>query len=79
MFALILGVVMAYMILASQFESFVHPFTVLLAMPLSFIGAFGALLITGNTLNIFSLIGLILLMGLVKKNSILLVDYTPIP
>jgi len=76
LFALILGVVMAYMILASQFESFVHPFTVLLAMPLSFIGAFGALLITGNTLNIFSLIGLILLMGLVKKNSILLVDYT---
>jgi HAE1 family hydrophobic/amphiphilic exporter-1 len=76
LFALILGVVIAYMILASQFESFVHPFTVLLAMPLSFIGAFGALLITGNTLNIFSLIGLILLMGLVKKNSILLVDYT---
>ena len=76
LFALILGVVMAYMILASQFESFVHPFTVLLAMPLSFIGAFGALLITGNTLNIFSFIGLILLMGLVKKNSILLVDYT---
>ena len=76
MFALILGVVMAYMVLAAQFESFVHPFTVLLAMPLSFIGAFSALLITGNTLNIFSFIGLILLMGLVKKNAILLVDYT---
>lgn len=76
MFALILGVLMAYMVLAAQFESFVHPFTVLLAMPLSFIGAFGALLITGNTLNIFSFIGLILLMGLVKKNAILLVDYT---
>jgi multidrug efflux pump subunit AcrB len=45
-------------------------------MPLSFVGAFSALLITGNTLNIFSLIGLILLMGLVKKNAILLVDYT---
>jgi HAE1 family hydrophobic/amphiphilic exporter-1 len=76
MFALILGVLMAYMVLAAQFESFVHPFTVLLAMPLSFIGAFSALLITGNTLNIFSFIGLILLMGLVKKNAILLVDYT---
>jgi len=76
MFALILGVIMAYMVLSAQFESFVHPFTVLLAMPLSFIGAFGALLMTGNTLNIFSFIGLILLMGLVKKNAILLVDYT---
>jgi HAE1 family hydrophobic/amphiphilic exporter-1 len=76
MFAIILGVIMAYMVLAAQFESFVHPFTVLLAMPLSFIGAFGALLLTGNTLSIFSFIGLILLMGLVKKNAILLVDYT---
>jgi len=75
-FAILLGVIMAYMVLAAQFESFVHPFTVLLAMPLSFIGAFGALLLTGKTLNIFSFIGLILLMGLVKKNGILLVDYT---
>ncbi|MEW6068149.1 MAG: efflux RND transporter permease subunit [Nitrospirota bacterium] len=75
-FALILGIIMAYMVLASQFESFIHPFTVLLSMPFSFIGAFGALLITGKTLNIFSFIGLILLMGLVKKNAILLVDYT---
>jgi hydrophobic/amphiphilic exporter-1 (mainly G- bacteria), HAE1 family len=77
-FALILGITMAYMILAAQFESFIHPFTVLLAMPLSFIGAFGALWLTGKTINIYSLIGLILLMGLVKKNSILLVDYTNI-
>jgi HAE1 family hydrophobic/amphiphilic exporter-1 len=76
LFAIVLGVIMAYMVLAAQFESFVHPFTVLLAMPLSFIGAFGALLLTGNTLSIFSFIGLILLMGLVKKNAILLVDYT---
>ncbi len=76
MFAIILGVIMAYMVLAAQFESFVHPFTVLLSMPLSFIGAFGALLLTGNTISIFSFIGLILLMGLVKKNAILLVDYT---
>ena len=76
MFALILGIIMAYMVLASQFESFIHPITVLLSMPFSFIGAFSALLITGKTLNVFSFIGLILLMGLVKKNAILLVDYT---
>ena len=76
LFALLLGVVMAYMILAAQFESFIHPVTVLLSMPLSFVGAFGALFLTGKTINIYSLIGLILLMGLVKKNAILLVDYT---
>ena len=76
LFALALGIVMAYMVLAAQFESFIHPFTVLLSMPLSFVGAFGALLVTGNTISIFSMIGLILLMGLVKKNAILLVDYT---
>jgi HAE1 family hydrophobic/amphiphilic exporter-1 len=75
-FALALGIIMAYMVLASQFESFIHPFTILLSMPFSFIGAFGALFITGKTINIFSLIGIILLMGLVKKNAILLVDYT---
>jgi HAE1 family hydrophobic/amphiphilic exporter-1 len=76
MLALMLGIILAYMVLAAQFESFLHPVTVLLAMPLSFIGAFGALLITGKTISIVSFIGLILLMGLVKKNSILLVDYT---
>ncbi|HBH17391.1 MAG TPA: AcrB/AcrD/AcrF family protein, partial [Cyanobacteria bacterium UBA9579] len=75
-YALILGIILAYMVLAAQFENFVHPFTILLSMPLAFIGAFTALLITGKTLNIFSFIGLILLMGLVKKNAILLVDYT---
>lgn len=75
-FALVLGIIIAYMVLASQFESFIHPFTILLSMPFSFIGAFGALFITGKTINIFSLIGIILLMGLVKKNAILLVDYT---
>jgi hydrophobic/amphiphilic exporter-1 (mainly G- bacteria), HAE1 family len=75
-FAMFLGVVMAYMVLAAQFESFVHPFTVLLSLPFSFVGAFGALMLFGQTLNIFSYIGLILLMGLVKKNAILLVDYT---
>ena len=77
-FAMLLGIVMAYMVLAAQFESFTHPFTVLLSMPFSFIGAFGALFLFGKTINIFSFIGLILLMGLVKKNAILLVDYTNI-
>jgi len=76
LFALILGILLAYMVLAAQFESFSHPFTVLLTMPLSFIGAFLALLLLGKTLSIMSFIGLILLMGLVKKNAILLVDYT---
>lgn len=76
LFAVFLGAVLAYMVLAAQFESFIHPVTVLLSMPLSFIGAFGALLLTGQTLNLMSFIGLILLMGLVKKNAILLVDYT---
>ena len=76
LFALFLGIIMAYMVLAAQFESFIHPVIVLLSMPLSFIGAFAALLLTGKTISIFSLIGMILLMGLVKKNAILLVDFT---
>ncbi|MDO8526932.1 MAG: efflux RND transporter permease subunit [Deltaproteobacteria bacterium] len=75
-FALYLGIIVAYMILASQFNSFLHPFTVLLALPFSLSGAAVALFISGNSLNIYSLIGLILLMGIVKKNSILLVDFT---
>lgn len=74
--ALALGIIMAYMVLAAQFENFIHPLIILLSMPLAFIGAFGLLLITGKTINIMSFIGLILLMGLVKKNAILLVDYT---
>ncbi len=64
------------MVLASQFESFIHPFTVMLALPLSIIGALGFLFITANTINIMSLIGMLMLIGLVVKNSILLVDYT---
>jgi HAE1 family hydrophobic/amphiphilic exporter-1 len=75
-FAFLLAVVITYMVLSSQFESFIHPFTIMLALPLSFIGALGFLLLTGNTLNVMSFIGMIMLMGLVTKNSILLVDYT---
>ncbi|HYH05533.1 MAG TPA: efflux RND transporter permease subunit [Thermoanaerobaculia bacterium] len=75
MFALVLGVIVAYMVLASQFNSFLHPVTVLSILPLSIAGAAFALLVTGKTLNIFSMIGLLLLMGIAKKNSIILVDY----
>jgi hydrophobe/amphiphile efflux-1 (HAE1) family protein len=75
MFALVLGVLVAYMVLASQFNSFLHPVTVLSILPLSIAGAAFALLITGKTLNIFSMIGLLLLLGIAKKNSIILVDY----
>jgi HAE1 family hydrophobic/amphiphilic exporter-1 len=73
--ALLLGVVISYMILGSQFNSFVHPFTVLLALPFSLTGAVIALIVFKQTLNLYSFIGIILLMGLVKKNSILLVDF----
>lgn len=74
--ALVLAIGLIYLLLASQFDSIVHPFTIMLSLPLSFVGAFGALLATGSTLNIFSMIGLIMLMGLVTKNAVLLVDYT---
>jgi HAE1 family hydrophobic/amphiphilic exporter-1 len=75
-FALILGIFVAYMVLGTQFNSFIHPFTVLLALPFSVSGAFLFLFLNHNTLNLYSMIGLILLMGIVKKNSILLVDFT---
>lgn len=76
MLALFLGIVVAYMVLGSQFNSFIHPATVLLALPFSVTGAFLAMRLTGISLSIYSLIGLLLLMGIVKKNSILLVDFT---
>jgi len=75
-FVLLLGIIVSYMVLASQFNSFIHPVTVLMALPFSVSGAFLTLLLFGHSLNIFSFIGLILLMGIVKKNSILLVDFT---
>jgi HAE1 family hydrophobic/amphiphilic exporter-1 len=75
-FALIIAVIMVYMILASQFESFAHPFTIMFSLPVSLIGAMGLLFVTGERISIFSLIGVIMLMGLVTKNAILLVDYT---
>ncbi len=75
-FIFVLGVAVAYMVLASQFNSYVHPFSVLMALPFSISGAFIALWIGGQSMSIYSLIGIILLMGIVKKNSILLVDFT---
>ncbi len=75
-FVLILGIFVAYMVLGTQFNSFLHPFTVLLALPFSVSGAFVALYLTKCSINLYSMIGLILLMGIVKKNSILLVDFT---
>jgi multidrug efflux pump len=74
-FALLLGIVVAFMVLAAQFNSLVHPATVLTILPLSIAGAAFGLLVAGQTVNIFSMIGVLLLMGIAKKNSIILVDY----
>jgi len=76
LFAMVLGLMVAYMVLASQFNAFTHPFTVLLALPFSISGALIALWIGGQSINVYSMLGLILLMGIAKKNSILLVDFT---
>jgi HAE1 family hydrophobic/amphiphilic exporter-1 len=73
--AFLLGIVVAYMVLASQFNSFIHPFTVLLALPFSITGALVTLWGADKSLNLYSAIGIILLMGVVKKNSILLVEF----
>jgi hydrophobic/amphiphilic exporter-1 (mainly G- bacteria), HAE1 family len=73
--ALTLAVVLIYLILAAQFESFVAPLSIMISLPLSLVGVIGILFFTGDTLNIMSLIGLIMLMRLVTKNAILLVDY----
>ena len=75
-FAFILAVILTYIILAAQFESFTQPFAIMTGVPLSFIGAFGLLFLLGNTFNLFSMIGLVLLVGLVTKNGILLISYT---
>jgi multidrug efflux pump len=74
-FAFVLALVVVYMVLAAQFESLIHPFTVLLSVPLAVTGALLTLLLAGSTLNLYSQIGMILLIGIVSKNSILLVEY----
>lgn len=74
--ALALAVILIYLILAAQFESFIAPLSIMISLPLSLVGVVVILFFTNDTLNIMSLIGLIMLMGLVTKNAILLVDYS---
>lgn len=74
--ALLIGILVAYLILAVQFDTFIHPISVLIALPFSVTGAILTLWLTSNSLNLFSFIGLIVLMGIAKKNSILLVEFT---
>jgi len=76
--SLLLAVLFVYLILAAQFESFFEPFAIMFSLPLSIVGMAGMLKLTGDTVNIMSLIGLIMLMGLVTKNAILLVDYAKV-
>jgi len=76
MFAFGIAMVLVFMVLASQFNSLAQPWVLMLAQPMAIIGGVAALWLSGNTLNIFSMIGLVLLVGLVAKNSILLVDLT---
>jgi hydrophobe/amphiphile efflux-1 (HAE1) family protein len=73
--ALALAVIFIYIVLASQFGSFLQPLAIMASLPLSVVGVMLALLVTGTTLNIFSMIGIVFLMGLVTKNAILLVDF----
>lgn len=74
--AVLFSIVFIYLVLAAQLESFMLPLTIMVSLPLATIGAFGALWLLGLTFNIYAFIGLIMLLGLVTKNSILLVDYT---
>ena len=74
--AFVLALVMLYMVLASQFDSFLQPLIIMVAQPLAMVGGLAGLWLAGHTLNIYSMIGLVLLVGLVAKNSILLVDLT---
>jgi hydrophobic/amphiphilic exporter-1 (mainly G- bacteria), HAE1 family len=74
--ALSMAVLFVYIIMVSLFESYVHPFTIMFSLPMALVGALAGLALTNTTLNMFSLIGIIMLMGLVTKNAILLVDFT---
>lgn len=75
-FALLAAILLVYLVMVALYDSFVYPFVVLFSVPLSFIGALWALALTNNTLNIFTILGMIMLIGLVCKNAILLVDFT---
>ena len=74
--AILLAIVLLYMILAAQFESLVHPFTIMMSLPFAVIGAVGSLVVFDLEMSLFAMIGMIMLMGLVAKNGILLVDFT---
>ena len=74
-FTLVMGLLISYMVLAVQFNSFIHPIPVMIALPFSLTGAFLSLLLTHNSINLYSLIGIIVLMGITLKNSILLVEF----
>jgi HAE1 family hydrophobic/amphiphilic exporter-1 len=74
--ALSLSIVLMYMLMSALYESFIYPLAILFCLPVALVGAFLALLLVGSTINIFSLIGMIMLVGLVAKNAILLVDFT---
>jgi len=74
-FLFLFAVLFIYLVLAAQFESFIHPFTILLSVPLALVGALVSLFVLGQSMNIYSQIGLIMLIGLVTKNSILIVEF----
>jgi len=74
--ALSMAVLFVYIIMVSLFESYIHPFTIMFSLPVALVGALGGLALFGLTLSMFSMIGIIMLMGLVTKNAILLVDFT---
>jgi len=74
--ALILAIVLVYMVMSALFESYLNPFIIMFALPQALVGGLLALFLTGKTINMFSMIGVIMLMGLVAKNGILLIDYT---
>jgi len=76
--AFLLGIILVYMIMASQFESLIDPFVIMFSVPFAIVGVIWALLLTGKTLNIISLVGMIMLVGIVVNNAIVLVDYTNI-
>jgi hydrophobic/amphiphilic exporter-1 (mainly G- bacteria), HAE1 family len=74
--ALALSIVLMYMLMVALYESLIYPFAVIICLPVALVGAFFGLMAAGDTINIFSMIGMIMLVGLVAKNAILLVDYT---
>ena len=73
---MLLAILLVYMVLCAQFESYAVPFVIMMSVPLAFSGAFAGLLVTGMVMGIFSMIGLIMLVGLVTKNAILLIDFS---